>query len=38
MYRSDFLHVYLCTTYVPATHGGQRKASDILELEFNSCE
>jgi hypothetical protein len=28
------LHVFLCTTRVPGAHGGQKRASDPLELEL----
>lgn len=28
------LHLHLCTTFVPHTHRGQKRPSDLLELEL----
>lgn len=34
VYEFFVYSVYLCATYMPGAHGNQKRASDILELEF----
>lgn len=32
-----YLHIFLCTTHVPGTCGGQEEGSDLVELELMDC-
>lgn len=34
MYMSIWLCICMCTTYMPAVHGGQKRALDRLELKL----
>lgn len=36
MYMSVFASLFVCVIYVPVALGGQKKASDLLELKLQT--